>query len=177
MGGTLPLIPKAMKLADEILAGPSFDEGSGERWAEEERIVANTKKIFLLAAGSAVQKLREKLGEPDNQEIVAALANIAMDVYAIESALLRVEKSVTRRGEAGSTAMVSATRALLHDAADHAEREARTVLAAVAEGDMLRTQLMALKRFAKREPANPIALRKDVAAAVTAGDRYPFEYR
>src|SRR5271155_1568155 len=62
MGGVLPLIPKAMKLMEEILAGPSFDEGSGGQFAEEERIVANAKKAFLLASGSAVQKLRDKLG-------------------------------------------------------------------------------------------------------------------
>jgi hypothetical protein len=73
--------------------------------------------------------------------------------------------------------MTSTVRALLCSAGDRIETEARTVLGAVAEGDMLRTQLLALKRFAKREPANPIALRRDVAAAVLAGDRYPFEYK
>ena len=71
--------------------------------------------------------------------------------------------------------MAAAMRAFLSDAADRIEHEARIVLGAVAEGDMLRTQLMALKRFSKREPGNPIALRREVAAAVLAGDRYPFE--
>ncbi len=177
MGGVLPLIPKAMKLMEEILAGPSFEEGSSEQFAEESRIVANAKKVFLLAAGSAVQKLRDKLAEPDNQEVVAALANIAMDAYAMESSLLRVQKSAARTGAAGVPAMTAAMRAFLSDAADRIEHEARTVLGAVAEGDMLRTQLLALKRFSKREPGNPIALRREVAAAVLAGDRYPFEYR
>jgi len=177
MGGVLPLIPKAMKLMEEILAGPSFEEASSERFAEEERIVANAKKVFLLAAGSAVQKLRDKLGEPDNQEVVAALGNIAMDVYAMESSLLRVAKSAARRGAPDVQAMTSAMRAFLSDAGDRIEHEARTVLGAVAEGDMLRTQLLALKRFSKREPGNPIALRREVAAAVLAGDRYPFDYR
>ena len=177
MGGTLPLIPKAMKLMEEILAGPSFEEASGAPFAEEERMVANAKKVFLLASGSAVQKLRDKLAEPENQEVVAALANIVMDAYAMESSLLRVQKAAARRGEADVRVMAAAMRAFLSDAADRIEREARTVLGAVAEGDMLRTQLMALKRFAKREPGNPIALRREVAAAVLAGDRYPFEYR
>jgi len=176
MGGTLPLIPKAMKLMEEILAGPSFEEASTEAFAEEQRIVANAKKVFLLAAGSAVQKLRDKLADPDNQEIVAALANIAMDVYGMESSLLRAEKSAAARsGSAG--ALLAAMRAFLAGAADRVEFEARTVLGAVAEGDMLRTQLLALKRFSKREAANPIALRREVAAAVLSGDRYPFEYR
>ncbi|HKM90277.1 MAG TPA: acyl-CoA dehydrogenase family protein [Candidatus Acidoferrales bacterium] len=177
MGGVLPLIPKAMKLMEEILAGPSFEESSGEPFAEEERIVANAKKVFLLAAGSAVQTLRDKLAEPDNQEVVAALSNIAMDAYAMESSLLRVAKSAARRGEPGVRAMAAAMRAFLSDAAGRIEHQARTVLGAVAEGDMLRTQLLALKRFSKREPGNPIALRREVAVAVLAGDRYPFEYR
>jgi len=177
MGGVLPLIPKAMKLMEEILAGPAFEEASGERFAEEERIVANAKKTFLLCAGSAVQKFRDKLADPENQEIVAALSNIAMDAYAMESSLLRVQKSAARAGSGDLGPMTAAMRVYLSDAADRIEHEARTVLGAVAEGDMLRTQLLALKRFSKREPGNPIALRKEVAAAVLAGDRYPFEYR
>ena len=176
MGGTLPLIPKAMKLMEEILAGPAFEEASTEAFAEEQRIVANAKKTFLLAAGSAVQKLRDKLADPDNQEIVAALANIAMDVYGMESSLLRAQKSAAGRA-GGANAMLAAMRAFLAGASDRVELEARTVLGAVAEGDMLRTQLLALKRFSKREPANPIALRREVGAAVLSGDHYPFEYR
>ncbi len=177
MGGVLPLIPKAMKLMEEILAGPSFEEGSGDAFAEEERMVANAKKVFLLTSGSAVQKLRDKLAEPEHQEVVAALSNIAMDAYAMESSLLRVQKAAARRGAGDVGVMSAAMRAFLFDAADRIEHEARTVLGAVAEGDMLRTQMMALKRFSKREPGNPIALRREVATAVLAGDRYPFEYR
>src|SRR5271170_2794752 len=80
MAGIVPLIPAAMKLADEVLAGPSFEEAPTGAFAEEERSLAQAKKVFLLAAGTAVQKYREHLA--DHQEIVAALANIAMDVYA-----------------------------------------------------------------------------------------------
>jgi len=176
MGGTLPLIPKAMKLMEEILAGPSFEEASTDAFGEELRLVASAKKIFLLSAGSAVQKLRDKLADPENQEIVAALANIAMDIYGMESVLLRTQKSEAAR-PGGVSAMHSAMRAFLAAGADRVESEARTALAAVSEGDMLRTQLLALKRFAKREPVNAIGLRSDVAAAVLSGDRYPFEYR
>jgi hypothetical protein len=71
--------------------------------------------------------------------------------------------------------MAAAMRAFLDDAADHLEKEARRALAAVSEGDTLRTQLMALKRFNKREPVNSIGLRRQVAEAVLTGDRYPFE--
>src|SRR5271166_369377 len=80
MGGQLALLPAAMKLADEILAGPSFEETPEGVLAEEARIVGNAKKIFLQAAGGAVQKFREKLA--DEQELIAALANMVMEVYA-----------------------------------------------------------------------------------------------
>ena len=173
MAGALPLIPAAMKLMEEILAGPQFAEASTERFAEEERVVANVKKSFLLAAGAAVQQYREKLA--DHQEIVAALANIAMEVYAMESSLRRLQKAAGRLTETQTASMAAAVGALIEDGADRVEREARRALAAVAEGDTLSTQLMALKRFAKREPVNSIGLRRQVAEAVLIGDRYPFE--
>jgi hypothetical protein len=73
--------------------------------------------------------------------------------------------------------MGDATRALISDAADRIEREARTALAATLEGDALRTQIAVLRRFAKRDPIDTIALRRRVAAAVLVGDKYPFEGR
>jgi alkylation response protein AidB-like acyl-CoA dehydrogenase len=173
MAGALPLIPAAMKLMEEILAGPQFAEASTERFAAEERVVSNAKKSFLLASGAAVQQYREKLA--DHQEIVAALANMVMDVYAMESSLLRLKKAAARQTEPQTAAMAAAVGALIEDGADHVEKEARRALSAAAEGDTLRTQLMALKRFSKREPVNTIGLRSAVADAVLTGDRYPFQ--
>jgi len=175
LAGALPLIPAATKLADEVLAGPQLEEAPTGLFAEEERAVTSAKKIFLLAAGAAVQKYREQLAE--QQEIVGALANLVMEAYAMESSLRRAQKAVATRGEAAASAMMDAARAFLYDAGDRVEKEARTALAAVAEGDMLRTQLAVLKRFSKREPVDGVALRRRVAAAVQAGDRYPFEGR
>jgi alkylation response protein AidB-like acyl-CoA dehydrogenase len=174
MGGVLPLLPAAMKLAEEVLAGPSMEESSDGAWAEEERCVANAKKIFLLAAGAAVQRFREKLA--DEQEIVGSLANIVMEVYGMESSLRRAQKASAARGDSASV-MVDAARAILYISAGQIEQEARTALAATVDGDMLRTQLSVLRRFAKREPVDIIALRRRVAAAVLTGDRYPFEGR
>jgi alkylation response protein AidB-like acyl-CoA dehydrogenase len=175
MGGQLPLIPAAMKLADEILSGPSFEEAPEGVLAEESRIVANAKKMFLQAAGGAVQKFREKLA--DEQELVAALANIVMEIYAMESCLLRAQKAAAAKGESAASAMLDATRAFIGDAIERAEHEARRAVAAVHDGDILTTQMAVLKRFAKRSPVNTIALRRRVAAAVQARDRYPFEGR
>jgi hypothetical protein len=173
MSGTLPLMAAGQKLQEEILAGPSFEEAAPGPLAEEERAVANAKKVFLQAAGGAVLKYREKLAE--EQELVGALANVVMEIYAMESLLLRAQKTVTRRGEAASQAMVDAVRVFIYDAGDRIEKDARRALAAVHEGDMLTTQLAVLKRFAKRAAVDTIALRRRVAAAVQTGDRYPFE--
>ncbi|GAC1701365.1 MAG: acyl-CoA dehydrogenase FadE [Candidatus Acidiferrum sp.] len=175
MAGQLALIPAAMKLADEILAGPALEETPEGVLAGESRVVANTKKIFLQAAGGAVQRFREKLA--DEQELVAALSNIVMEIYAMESCLLRAQKAAAAKGPAASETMLDAARVFLDGAAERAESEAKRALAAVHEGDMLTTQMAVLKRFAKRPPLNTIALRRRVAAAVQAQDRYPFEGR
>ena len=175
MGGTLPLIPAAMKLAEEVLAGPSLEEGPAGAFAEEERALAQAKKTFLLASGTAVQKFRDKLAE--EQEIVASLSNVVMEIYAMESVLRRTQKATAARGESATSVMADAARAFIYSAGDRVEKEARTALAATIEGDMLRTQLAVLKRFSKREPVDVVALRRRVSDAVLAQDRYPFEGR
>ena len=174
MAGVLPLISAAKKLADELLAGPSFEEAPAGDFAEEERSLTQAKKVFLLAAGSAVEKFRDKLAE--HQEIVASLSNIVMDIYAIESSLRRAQKAAAARGPVASL-MSDATRAFTYDAMDRIEKDARTALAATSDGDTLATQLAALRRFAKHAPVDTIALRERVANAVLAQDRYPFEGR
>jgi alkylation response protein AidB-like acyl-CoA dehydrogenase len=175
MGGQLPLIPAAMKLADEILAGPSFEETPEGVLAAESRVVANAKKMFLQAAGGAVQKFREKLA--DEQELVGALSNVVMEIYAMESCLLRAQKAAASKGESASPTMIDAARVFISDAAERVEHEAKRAIAAIHEGDMLTTQVAVLKRFAKRAPVDTIALRRRVAAAVQSQDRYPLEGR
>src|SRR5262250_940575 len=175
MGGQLALIPAAMKLADEILAGPSFEETPEGVLAEEARTIANCKKMFLQAAGGAVQKFREKLA--DEQELIGALSNMVMEIYAMESCLLRAQKAAATRGEAASRTMIDAARVFILEAAERVDHEAKRAISAVHEGDMLMTQMAVLKRFAKRAPVNTIALRRRVAAAVQSQDRYPFEGR
>jgi alkylation response protein AidB-like acyl-CoA dehydrogenase len=175
MGGQLALIPAAMKLADEILAGPSFEEAPEGVLADEARVVANAKKMFLQAAGGAVQKFREKLA--DEQELIGALSNMVMEIYAMESCLLRAQKAAAAKGEASMQTMIDAARVFIADAAERVEHEAKRAVTAVNEGDMLTTQMAVLKRFGKRAPVDTIALRRGVAAAIQAQDRYPFEGR
>jgi alkylation response protein AidB-like acyl-CoA dehydrogenase len=175
MGGQLPLIPAAMKLADEILAGPSFEDAPEGVLAGESRVVASSKKMFLQAAGGAVQKFREKLA--DEQELIGALSNVVMEIYAMESCLLRAQKAAAARGESATQTMIDAARVFVNDAAERVEHEAKRAIAAIHEGDMLTTQMAVLKRFAKRAPVDTIALRRRVAAAVQSQDRYPLEGR
>ncbi len=174
MGGVLPLIPAAMKQGEEVLAGPSFEEAPSGPFAEEEKSLEQAKKIFLLASGTAMQKFREQLAE--QQEIVASLANIVMAVYEMESSLRRAQKASAARGEAAEV-MCEATRGVIYDAMDRVEKDARTALTATVDGDTLITQLAVLRRFAKHAPLNTIAIRRRVAEAVLAQDRYPFEGR
>jgi len=177
LSGALPLMAAGAKLQEEILSGPSFAEAAEGPWAEQERILAGAKKTFLLAAGAAMQKYREQLA--DQQEIVAALADIVIEIYAMESALVRAQKveALPQGGTGAAVGMRAAASALLEDGAGRIETNARAALAASVEGDMLRTQLAVLRRFLKREPVDTIALRRAVAAAVEAADRYPFERR
>jgi len=175
MGGQLALIPAAMKLADEILAGPSFEEAPEGVLADEARVVANAKKMFLQAAGGAVQKFREKLAE--EQELIGALSNMVMEIYAMESCLLRAQKAAAAKGESATQIMIDAARVFIAEAAERVEHEAKRAVTAVNEGDMLTTQMAVLKRFGKRAPVDTIALRRGVAAAIQAQDRYPFEGR
>jgi hypothetical protein len=172
LGGTLPLMAAGAKLQEEILAGPSFEEAPSGPWTGEEGIVAGAKKAFLLAAGAAMQKYRDKLA--DQQEIVGALADLVLEIYVMQSALIRAQKIEASRGAAAAPGVAASARVLLQSGADKVEVCARAALAASVEGDALRTQLAVLRRFLKREPANTIGLRREVADAVQSADRYPF---
>jgi alkylation response protein AidB-like acyl-CoA dehydrogenase len=122
-----------------------------------------------------MQKFREKLA--DEQELIAALSNMVMEVYAMESLLLRAQKAAAAKGEPAAKVMIDAARVFISDAMERVEHEAKRAIAAVNEGDMLTTQMAVLKRFAKRSVVDSITLRRGIAAAVHSQDRYPFEGR
>jgi alkylation response protein AidB-like acyl-CoA dehydrogenase len=175
LAGTLPLMAAGAKLQEEILSGAPVEDSVDGPWAEESRIVTGAKKVFLLAAGAAIQKYRDRLA--DQQEIIGALADIVLEIYPMESTLLRAQKAVAARGKDSSAAVIAAARVLLQDGAARIEASARTALAASVEGDMLRTQLAVLRRMIKREPADTIGLRRTVADAVLNANGFPFEGR
>jgi Acyl-CoA dehydrogenase, C-terminal domain len=170
MSGQLPLLPAIKRLMDEVLAGPSMSEGSEGVLAAERAMVANAKKISLFTAGAASQKYMQ--GIADQQEIMGALAEIIIETYAMESSLLRTLKIVQNMGESVASLPIAMTQVYLADAFAKIETSAKKVIAAVAEGDMLRTQLAILRRLTKSEPVNTIALRQLIAKRSLEAGKY-----
>ena len=162
MSGQLPLMPAIKKLMDEVLSGPSMAEDVEGSLAEERKLVAQAKKLGLFAAGAATQKYMQAI--QDQQEIMGAIADMTIETYAMESAVLRAQKIVDAKGEAAAALPLAMTRVYMSQAFEKVESAARKVIAAVAEGDMLRTQLAILRRLAKYEPFNTVALRQEIAA-------------
>ncbi len=170
MSGKLPLLPAIKKVMDEVLAGPTFGDGLEGALAAERSIVANAKKIALFTAGSASQKYMQNLGE--QQEVMGAIADIIIQAFAMESALMRTQKLVAAQGESGSTLAMAMTQVYLQTGMEKIETAARKVIADVAEGDMLRTQMAILRRLGKYEPVNVIGLRQKIADRMIEAGKY-----
>ena len=170
MSGQLPLMPAIKKLMDEVLSGPSVAEELEGPLADERRLVAQAKKLALFAAGSATQKYMQAI--QDQQEVMGAIADMTIETYAMESAVLRAQKLVERDGEAASALPVAMARVYLAQAMEKIEASARRVVANVAEGDMLRTQMAILRRLAKYEPFDVIGLRQQIAGKIIERGKY-----
>jgi butyryl-CoA dehydrogenase len=172
LAGQLPLLPAIKKLMDEVTQPPSFEASAetGEPLAREAEILAAAKKIALFAAGVASQRFMAAL--QDEQEVMADLADIIMQVYALESALLRAHKLASSRRSSAEVA-AAMTGLLAEETVDLAEHAARRVLAACAEGDLLRTQLAILRRLARFTPADAVGLSRTVARECIRLERYP----
>jgi butyryl-CoA dehydrogenase len=137
---------------------------------EERRLVAQAKKLGLFAAGAATQKYMQAI--QDQQEVMGAIADMTIETYAMESAVLRAQKIVEAKGEAGAALPSAMTRVYLSQAFEKIESAAKKVIAAVADGDMLRTQLAILRRLGKYEPFNTIELRQLIAQKVIERGKY-----
>ena len=168
--GQLPLMPAIKKLMDEVLSGPSAGEELEGALAEERKLVAQAKKLGLFAAGSATQKYMTAI--QDQQEIMGAIADMTIESYAMESAVLRAQKIVETKGEAAAALLLAMTRVYLAQSMEKVESAARKVIAAVAEGDMLRTQMAILRRLAKHEPFNTVELRRQIAQKMIERGKY-----
>jgi butyryl-CoA dehydrogenase len=170
MTGQLPLMPAIKKLMDEVLSGPSVGEEIEGPLAEERKLVAQAKKLGLFVAGSATQKYMQSI--QDQQEVMGAIADMTIEIYAMESAVLRAQKMVEQKGEASAALPIAMTQVYLTQALDKIETAAKKVIADVAEGDMLKTQLAIVRRLSKREPFNTIALRQQIAQKTIEAGKY-----
>jgi alkylation response protein AidB-like acyl-CoA dehydrogenase len=172
MKGELPVFEKAMALMDELTAGPAAGESEDGFLAAEARMVQGAKKVALMGLGLAAQKYGPKLEE--EQEVLGLFADIAMDVFALESALLRARKTAAREGEAKAALPAAAVQCFAQEAMDRVESSGRKLLASLAEGDLRRTYLAALKRFTKREVVDTVGLKRQIAeAAIDRVGAYP----
>ncbi|HZS51578.1 MAG TPA: acyl-CoA dehydrogenase family protein [Bryobacterales bacterium] len=170
--GQLELMPAAQALMNEVLSGSSLSEPPGDgSLAAEKQIAANAKKIALLSAGAAFQRFLTDL--ENQQEVLAGISDMIMEAYAMESAVLRAEK-IINGGAAGVSGENVSDMAVVfvRDAMNRVESAARAVLAASAEGDALRAQLAILRRLARFEPVNSIALRQRIARRLIAAEKY-----
>ena len=170
--GDLPLIAAAKRLQDEILSPSPAVMASGDAALEEElRAVTAFKKVALMVLGTAMQTYGQKLN--DEQEVLGYAADIMIDIYAAESAVLRARGAITAT-HAAADLHEAAARAFVSDAALRIEVAARSALAAMAEGDTLRTLLAALRRVLKVAPVNTVALRRQLADAAVSRAGYIF---
>src|SRR6202158_6287838 len=175
MSGQLPLMPAIKKLMDEVLSGPSLGEEIEGPLAEERKLVAQAKKLGLFVSGAATQKYMQTI--QDQQEVMGAIADMTIEIYAMESAVLRAQKMVegvssSKQGEAAAALPIAMTRVYLTQALEKVEGAAKKVIADVAEGDMLRTHLAIVRRLSKHEPFNTIALRQQIAQKTIEAGKY-----
>src|SRR4029079_2000055 len=165
------LLPAAQALMDEVLSpqigGLDDDESV---LAVEQKLVQNAKKVALMTLGTAAQKYMMKLG--DQQEILMGIADVIMDTYAMETAILRARKVAASQGETAASRYVEMTQVFCNDAVGRIESRAKATLAGMAEGDELRTLLAALRRFTKLQPMNTIAARQRIADDMIAANKW-----
>ncbi len=173
MKGQLPLLQAAKALQDEILSPQmSMDEEDGILTAEF-KLAQNAKKVALMVLGTAAQKYMAALSE--QQEVLIECADIIMEAYAMETVILRARKNASSRGLEASSNHIDMASVFCNDASQRVEMSARNAIAAICEGDEMKTLLVALKRFTKNSsPINTVAARQRIAGALIAANAYIF---
>jgi alkylation response protein AidB-like acyl-CoA dehydrogenase len=173
MKGELDLMGPAMTVAKEIMSIPDFSSTDDEvPFAAEKKVIKNLKKAALMVGGAAVQKFMMKLSE--EQEILMNVADMAIEIYAAESAVLRTEKLIGIKGEAACALQKDLAMCYLHEAVEKVNSAGKAAIMSFAEGDELRVMLMGLKRFTKIEPFNTKNARRRIADAMIAENKYVF---
>lgn len=172
MKGRLDLMGPAMKVSQELMSIPDFGNDDDAPFAKERKLITNFKKAILMTAGAAVQKLMMKLDS--EQEVLMSIADMAIDTFNAESALLRAMKIADQQGEAAAQLYTDMTRVYLADAADRINKNGKDAINAFADGDEQRMMLLGLKRFTKAEPFNTKDARRRIADRLIADGAYKF---
>jgi alkylation response protein AidB-like acyl-CoA dehydrogenase len=171
MKGRLDIMGPALAVSKELMSIPDFGNGEDSPFAKEKKAIQNFKKAILMTAGGAVQKLMAKIeGE---QEILMHIADMAIETFVAESALLRAQKLVDQRGEAVCQFELDSMRTYLYDAADHIMKSGKDAVNAFADGDEQRMMLLGLKRFTKCDPFNSKEAKRRIAAKLISDNKYP----
>lgn len=173
MKGQIDLFGPAMEVQKELMSVPSFgSNGDTGILAKEIKAVRNSKKAVLMVAGAAAQKFMADL--ENQQEIIMAIADMAFDLYAMESTLLRTRKLIGMKGEENCGTQIDATKVFVCDSLDRMHKSGREAIAAFAEGDEGKMMMMGVKRFTKIEANNNIAARRRIAAKLIEHESYSF---
>lgn len=169
MKGELPLFQKAQSLQEELMM--LMPEEVGEETLQQEKyLLKNAKKIGVLIAGLAAQKYGKELQK--EQEILINIADIVSNVYAMESAILRTEKAIVKKGEEKNKQKLLYTQVYCQEAFNEIEAHAKESLIAVETGDSLRMMLSALRKFTRHTPINVIGKKREIAAALIEKNAY-----
>ncbi len=172
MKGRLDLMGPAMAVQKELMSIPDFGSGDEGAFASELKLIRNMKKAILMVAGAAVQKLMMKIEQ--EQEILMHIADMAIELFHAESALLRAMKIAELRGESAAALQVDMARTFLYDSADRVNKSGKDAINAFASGDEQRMMLLGVKRFTKAEPFNSKDARRRIAAKLIADNKYSF---
>ena len=164
MKGRLDLMGPAMAVQKELMSIPDFGSADDAPFAPERKLIANMKKSIFLVAGAAVQKLMMKI--ESEQEILMNIADMSIEVFHAESAMLRAMKLVEQKGEAACGFELDIARTYLYDAADRVNKNAKDAINAFASGDEQRMMLLGIKRFTKADPFNSKDARRRIVAKV-----------
>jgi hypothetical protein len=171
MKGRLDLMGPAMAVQKELMSIPDFGSGEEEAFAKEKKAIANFKKAILMTAGAAVQKLMMKI--ESEQEILMHIADMAIETFNAESALLRVIKLADKKGEAATQFELDIMRTYLYDAADRINKHGKDAINSFTEGDEQRMMLLGIKRFTKVESFNSKEARRRIAEKLIKDNKYP----
>lgn len=174
MKGELDLFGPAMAVGKELTSVPSFESlDLSAPMAAEKAVIRNLKKAVLMAAGKAAETFGP--GLDNEQEVLMSLADMLIEVYAAESAILRTEKLINLYGEDGAKLYIDMTRLYLAEAVQKVKNAGDEAVACFATGDELKVMLMGMKRFTKVEPFNTKELRRSIAAKAIEANAFPYE--